>query len=101
MLQALTPSEAWSPSYWLHPDNYRRCSKCLPRFYLQASQELDFWDHTFFHHVRLGALYHDLLRKVLIELLQDVDLQAIIHLCFMNMVPHHIFFLHSELVGCG
>ena len=29
-----------------------------------------------------GALYHDLLRKVLIELLQDGDLQTMIHLWF-------------------
>jgi hypothetical protein len=39
-----------------------------------------------------GATYHDLLRNVLPELLQDVDLQAEIYLCFMHdhALPHFL-----------
>lgn len=43
---------------------------------MKALKEKDFWDRTFFRHVRLGAVYRDFLRNVLPELLQNVDLQT-------------------------
>ena len=43
---------------------------------MKALRQTDFWDSTFFYHVRLGAVYHNFLRNVLPELLQKVDLQT-------------------------
>ena len=43
---------------------------------MKAMKQTDFWDLTFFHHVRLGAVYHAFLREVLPELLQNMDLQT-------------------------
>jgi hypothetical protein len=51
---------------------------------MKALKETDFWDPTFFHHVRLKAVYHDFLRNVFPELLQNVYLHTGILLWFMR-----------------
>jgi hypothetical protein len=51
---------------------------------LKALQETDFWDPTFFHHASLGAVYHDFLRNILPEQLQNVHLLTAIHLRSMH-----------------
>jgi len=59
-------------------------SKCPPWLPTKALKETDFWDPTFFHHVRLGAVYQDFQRNVLPKLLQNVDLQTAILLRSMH-----------------
>jgi hypothetical protein len=41
------PSEAWIPSYG--PMKIKE--ECPPSVSMEALQETDFWDPTFFHHV--------------------------------------------------